>query len=280
MSSVMTIDQTAAFDCVMHGILLEKLRLYKLGEKALKWMENYLDGRSQLVNIGRAHSRTVALSRGVPQGSVLGPLLYSVYTNELTECIRDPACRNIVHDDTTRLFDKQCNECGCIEQYADDTTYIISSKIRNHNQQKLEDNLARIQEFLTTNYLTVNTKKTKLTETMIKQKRGRMAGTPPELKITLEDNTEKIIRDEKFCKILGLQIQDNLTWQVHLEAERKALLPEVRKIIGTLKNLGRRIPVGSKNILARGLVLSKLCYLISIWGGGQPPTTEGRHRLL
>ena len=113
-SSVMTVDQTAAFDCVTHDILLDKLKLYKLGGKALKWMENYLNGRSQLVNIGRAHSRTVALSRGVPQGSVLGPLLYSVYTNKMTECIQDPACRNSVHNDPARLFDKQCSECGCI----------------------------------------------------------------------------------------------------------------------------------------------------------------------
>ena len=149
--------------------------------------------------------------------------------------------------------------------------YVISSKIRHYNQRKLEESLSRIQEFLTTNYLTVNMKKTKLTETMIKQKRGRMAGPPPELKIVLEDNTEKVIKDEKFCRILGLNIQDHLTWQVHLESGCKALLPDIRKKIGALRNLGCRIPAGSRNILARGLVISKLSYLVSIWGGGATP---------
>ena len=77
MTSIMTIDQHAAFDCVFHRVLLDKLKLYKVGSEPLKWFCCYLDGRTQFVNVGRANSRMETLKEGVPQGSILGPLLYS-----------------------------------------------------------------------------------------------------------------------------------------------------------------------------------------------------------
>ena len=85
--------------------------------------------------------------------------------------------------------------------------------------------MERLQDFLNSNLLTINMKKTKLTETMIKQKRGRTPGSPPKLTVQLEDSTHKTIRDEKFCRVLYLNIQDNLMWQSHLEAGSRALLP-------------------------------------------------------
>ena len=83
-TSIMTVDQSTAFDCMEFSLLLDKLRLYSVGEEAIGWIENYLMRRSQFVSI---ESRIEALSRGVPQGSVLGALLYSVFTNKLTEVV-------------------------------------------------------------------------------------------------------------------------------------------------------------------------------------------------
>ena len=71
----MTIDQSAAFDCVSHKILIDKLRIYNIDEKALSWLTSYLEYRTQFMTIGRARSRMGRVSRGVPQGSVLGLLL-------------------------------------------------------------------------------------------------------------------------------------------------------------------------------------------------------------
>ena len=270
MSSVMTIDQQAAFDCVAHQVLLEKLKLYKVGDEALKWFSCYLVGRSHFVNVGRADSRMVSLEQGVPQGSILGPLLYSVYTNELTECTRDPACRNLQHLNTEKLFDENCLDCGVIDQYADDTTFTISSKQRTRNQKKLEENLERISMFLTSNYLSINMGKTKIIEMMIKQKRGRTPGSPPKLNVRINVNERKEIEDMEVCRILGMNLQKNITWRAHLESGPKALLPSVRRCLGALKHTGRLIPEGSRNVLVKGLVTGRLAYLIGIWGGTTP----------
>ena len=70
--------------------------------------------------------------------------------------------------------------------------------------------------------------------------------------------------------ILGLNFQHNLTWKSHLEHGNKPLLPSLRQNLGALKHTGKLIPMGSRNTLARGLIISRLSYLIGIWGGATP----------
>ena len=89
-TSVMTLDQTAAFDCVSHEILLGKLERYRVGPAARQWIEDYISGHTQYVAIGTAESRMAAVHSGVPQGSVIGPFLYAVYTNELMDIVKSP----------------------------------------------------------------------------------------------------------------------------------------------------------------------------------------------
>ena len=64
-----------------------------------------------------------------------------------------------------------------------------------------------------------------------------------------------------------MNLQNNLTWNSHLEIGSKSLLPSLRKCLGALRNIGNMIPQASKNTLARGIITSRLTYLISIWGG-------------
>ena len=73
----MIIDQSSAFDCVNFTILLEKLKLWNLSEEAVSWVRNYLMNITQYISIGRAKSDMRAMSRGVPQGSVLGRPTYN-----------------------------------------------------------------------------------------------------------------------------------------------------------------------------------------------------------
>ena len=114
----MGIDQSAAFDCVDHRVLTDKLSLYGLDERTTSWINSYLKNRSEYVAIGSAQSRIRSTTFGVPQGSVLGPLLYLIYVNEFPSIIEDDMCVNPGHRDTDTLFGKECRDCGSLTVFA------------------------------------------------------------------------------------------------------------------------------------------------------------------
>ena len=82
-SNAMMIDQSAAFDCVEDSILNEKLGIYNFSDNVRAWFRSYMSYQSQYINIGASDSNIRTVKFGVPQGSVLGPLLYTIYMNEL-----------------------------------------------------------------------------------------------------------------------------------------------------------------------------------------------------
>ena len=88
-TALVLIDFSAAFDIINHNILIQRLRLrYGIVGKALGWLQSYLQNRSQRVVIRDASSNTTCLTSGVPQGSVLGPLLFSLYDQPIGDIIR------------------------------------------------------------------------------------------------------------------------------------------------------------------------------------------------
>ena len=72
---------------------------------------------------------------------------------------------------------------------------------------------------------------------------------------------------DKFCRLLGGNISQDLSWRLHLETVEKPILPNLRKQLGVLAHLGPNIPQSSRKILAEGLVLSRMKYLLPLWGG-------------
>ena len=267
LASVMAIDQSSAFDCIDHQILLKKLQRYNIGTAAVEWIKDYLGHISQYVVIGAGTSRMTALERGVPQGSVLGPLLYAIFTNETSEVVKNPSCNNPVHQSTVSLFGKQCTDCGIVTSYADDTTYSVTSRQRQHNQTRLITTLDELQLFFDDNRLAINVSKTAILECMLKQKRARLGGHPPTLQVEDDTGETKTLEDAQHMRILGANLQGNMLWSSHLETGQKALFPQVRKVLGRLKHQGKLIPISSRNNLARGLILSRLNYLMPLWGG-------------
>ena len=265
----MCVDQTAAFDCVEHDLLLEKLEYYKLSRSLKNWIKSYLEYRSSFVSIGTAESVIKPLKYGVPQGSVLGPLLYLIYVNEFPAATRDDNCGDLSHMDNTQLFGKHCQKCGSVTIFADDAQFLVTSNDRNQNQESLIRNFDRIVEFLNANGLSVNQGKTGLTEYMSKQKRGRLRGQPPELRVTeIVENieVEKVISDVNYCRILGANLKNNQSWEAHLTTGKKAILPAVRRQLGALQSLRHVLSRKAKLQLVNSLILSRLIYGISLWG--------------
>ena len=129
--------------------------------------------------------------------------------------------------------------------YADDGQFVFSSNNRNRNQDKIDENYVKIKNFLSVNGLQVNDSKTHLTEFMTHQKRTKIGGIPPDLTVRelavdkhgmlkMEDN---LISDSIYCHMLGINLQNNLSWGAHLSQGKKPLLPAVRKMIGMLSKI-------------------------------------------
>ena len=137
------------------------------------------------------------------------------------------------------------------------------------NQEKLEDNFTRIMDYLSANGLELNQGKTGLTEFMARQKRVRTGGIPPELTVSEWKNgrlEDKLIGDSQYCRVLGANLRNDLTWESHLVTGSKAVLPAIRRLIGSLNGIRHCMSKKAKLNIVNSLVISKLSYIISLWG--------------
>ena len=109
LAGVCMVDMSAAFDVVDTELLLKKLSLYGFDRNAIQWMWSYLSYRSQCVYIEGSMSSLLPLEAGVPQGSILGPIFYTIFTNELPQVVHEQNCpvRNITD---ASIFTIQCHE--------------------------------------------------------------------------------------------------------------------------------------------------------------------------
>ena len=192
--------------------------------------------------------------------------------------LEDDMCVDPVHRKESVLFGAECNDCGSLMVFADDSLIIHSSNIRTLNQERIDGSFLKIRDFLNSNGLQINEGKTFLTEYMTKQKRGRLRGVPPSLSVTVrvedKDNRgifrleDKTVEDSSYSRTLGLNLQNTLSWEAHLTKGKKAVLPSARKQLGRLFKLRDSLSTKLKLLLVNSLVLSKITYVICLWDHG------------
>ena len=192
--------------------------------------------------------------------------------------MEDDFCVHPSHRNEGRLFGNECEDCGNLVVFADDSLYQYSSNNRTLNQERISTKFLKIKEFLNSHGLQINEAKTFLTEYMTKQKRRRLRGVPPELVVEVrtedKDNigsfvlVHKTVKDSWYSRTLGMNMQNNLAWEAHLTMGTKAVLPSTRKQLGRLYKLHDSLSSKVKLLLVNSLVISKLTYGISLWGHG------------
>ena len=89
---------------------------------------------------------------------------------------------------------------------------------------------------------------------------------PPHLEVETENGDKKMVQDKGYLRILGINVQSNMNWSSHLETGDKSLLPSIRRQLGALQHLGTKLPSKVRKTLAEGMIISRILYLIPIWG--------------
>ena len=103
------VDFRKASDLVDHKLLLQKLRLYKCDENSLSWFNSYLSNRTQMVSINNKVSSSEPIKFGVPQGSILGPLMFLIFINDLPLVLENTIISTGLYVDDTTVYDIQTN---------------------------------------------------------------------------------------------------------------------------------------------------------------------------
>ena len=257
MAGVMMIDLSAAFDMVDHDILVQKLEILGLDSKALNWFRSYLMNRSQTVCIDGCLARFLEIGCGVPQGSVLGPLLYVLFTNDLPD---------VVHDGHTLTFkdpETNCAGCGGLVNFVDDATYTFACKDPAEMSAQLDRKYKVISEYMASNKLVINADKTHLLVM------GSRSMVDKRSQVMLQAGVN-LITPTPSEKLLGCNIHEGLKWGHHIKLGENSLVNNLTSRVNALSKMATNATFKTLLMAANGTFMSSLAYLIPLWGG-----TEG-----
>ena len=188
------VDLRKAYDTVDHSRVLSKLPLYGINHEELKWFESYLFDRKQFVQFDGVKSATQSVFFGVPQGSILGPLLFTLLINDI---------------------DLQLNHCEII-LYADDAVIYCAHKTCDIIESQLNTDIDQVAHWLAKNNLVANLKRTKTECVLFGTSQRTSKSAPLEIKMNGQSITES-----KNYEYLGVTLDKNLNFNEHLEKTSK-----------------------------------------------------------
>jgi len=222
-------DLQKAFDTVDHEILCNKMRVMGFRGPINDWFISYLRGRSQCVSIGGVLSDVVQVCRGVPQGSVLGPLLFNLYINDMSRATD----LNIIH-------------------YADDTTVYCSGPDLSVLVESMNSELSKLDKWLCTNKLSLSGHKSKV---MLFTKRPIIIESP----IKFRDEALEVVDSIKF---LGVILDNKLSFRLHCSG----VITKLCRSLGIMRKLSSFVPGTTLRMLYFSLFYCHLTYAVVIWG--------------
>ena len=232
LSSLVTEALTKAFDTVNHKILLEKLDYYGIRGICNDLTRNYLSNRQQKVYIAQESSTKRLVKSGVPHGSVLGPLLFTIYINDLR----------------FKLL------CSTVQLFADDTCLLLSNICKKTLQDEAKTELENLHLWMDANKLTLNSSKSNamLINSKLRDKRkfGNIKTKKSEICIT------------STVKYLGIYIDEELNFKYHITS----IVAKISRGVGILYKIKNFLPTSTLLCVYYSLAHTHLSYGIIIWG--------------
>lgn len=236
---VLFLDLSKAFDCLSHEIILKKGETYGFRGKSHEWIKSYLNNREQYVEIRKSGLETVKsthknVKTGVPQGSVLGPLLFSLCINDLPNFISELA--------ETVL-------------YADDCAFVISAK----DEISLEEKVVEVVR-LTRHWFECNNLKVNLTKSFLMYVRTNHL-TRNLWNLNLSDNLVKDLTVMNTVKFLGVFLDSHLSWNVQVDE----VLLKLKKVSFLVRKLVNYCDLATLKTVYYSYFQSKLSYCVTSW---------------
>ena len=230
LSLLVFVDFSKAFDTIAHDTLIMKMHQQGFSKEFLAWITSYLTPRKQFVQIDAILSDSLPTTFGVPQGSILGPMIFNLYVNDLQNHFQSSSV-----------------------QYADDTTVYETCKPKEiqNAQYLLNESLAKVADWTDNNSLAANAVKTKFILCASKRLYDYHQLKDQEIDITLGSTK---LKPDKEPRYLGMYLDQHLTWENHL----KHVLSSCYSKLSVLRKLKNFTPFRSRKTLAESLILSKI----------------------
>ena len=240
LNSVVFLDITKAFDTVDHKILLQKLSCYGIKDNFQKLIESYLQGRTQHCSVNGHVSAMEHIICGVPQGSIIGPLLFIIYMNDLPLYIPNVE----------------------IAMFADDTSFVRDFKSVGEIKEHLVPAFSKICRWLNINKLSLNTVKTEFMIIGTPNSISRLDRDPSGTPYMIVGASDCRIRRVKLVKSLGLIVDDTLTWSDHINY----ISTKIKRGIVVMKKTSKFLDKNSLLMFYKTLVETHLRYCNVVWG--------------
>ena len=233
--AVISLDLSKAFDSINHDLLLSKLADLQLSETSINWMKSYLTGRKQITKFKHFTSEEQEVTSGIPQGSILGPLMFVCFTND---------------------FPSSFNESSKIMSYADDTQIIVDAASLTELKAKIKQAIETSQNWYKENTMKLNVGKTELLicDKRI-NKRFRM--------YFINDRKLVKIEPQPVITVLGVKIDYMLSWNSQVSHVKKNAINAIRNV----HRINHFLPIKYRIQLYNSLISPHFDYSDVAWGG-------------
>ena len=241
-SGVLFVDFRKAFDVISHDLLLRKLKLYNVSTNTLRLLTSYLTNRQQCVAISTSISTLKSIDHGVPQGSILGPMLFSIYINDLPLYVQ-----------------------SICELFADDTTIHTSHTDIDSLENNLQQSTNDLIKWTELNHMSLHPQKTKCMLITSRQKRQNLSQKLLSIYIKNEP-----IEQVTHHKVLGITIDENLNWHQHISYLCKYLSQKVYQ----LSKIKHFLDPTSRKLFFQAHIQSLIDYASTLWDSASANTMK------